>query len=289
MRTVPPGKTSTVSRTGVREKAERAARSEPMAGLARAGLAARGLLYVVVGLLAGRIAMGDREEKADKQGALELVARQPLGKVLLLAVAIGLAGYAVWRLAQAVAGGADDGESEGKAWAKRVGYLARGGFYAFLSVTAVRVVLGAESGSGSEEERDATARVLDWPLGAVLVAAAGVAFLGASAWQGWRAAKGKYHKDLEEGRMEENERRTAIVAAVAGLLTRMVMFGLIGLFLLKASWEHRANAGVGLDGALHRIVRAPAGPWILGVLAVGLLAFGLFSLFQARYRRVAER
>src|SRR5947209_8166910 len=114
---------------------ERAAGSVWLERLARAGLVARGLLYLVVALLAVQVARGHRDTRADKQGALHTVVHEPLGKVLVLLLAVGFAGYALWRFVEA-AGGFPEGDDGGKVVLKRVGYAVRGGLYAFFSLSA---------------------------------------------------------------------------------------------------------------------------------------------------------
>lgn len=265
---------------------DRAADSQWVEGLARAGLVARGLLYVTIGILALQVASGQKEEQADKQGALTALARQPFGKVLLVAVAIGFAGYALWRFLDAFL----DTDGEGtdlSGLAKRTADFARGLLYVSFFVTAVRLVTGS-SGEDQSKEADLTARVLAGPLGRTAVALVGAAIIGGGLYSGYRAVSKKYAKKLRTGGMSAMARRCVTTVASVGLVARMVVFLLIGTFLVKAALRYDANEAVGVDGALKRLADRPYGPLLLAVVAVGLFAYGLYSFVEARYRKVME-
>lgn len=265
---------------------DRAADNPWIEGLARAGLVARGVLYAVVGFLALQVAFGDKGEHADKQGALSAVARQPLGKVLLVAVAVGFAGYTLWRFLSAFLDTEGDG-SDASGWMKRAGDLGRGLLYAGFFVTAVRIIAGS-SGDDQTKEADLTAKVLSAPLGRVAVALVGLAIIAAGLYNGYRAVSKKYRKNLEIGEMSATTRRWVTGIASVGMAARMVVFVLIGTFLIKAAVNYDPNQAVGVDGALKRLADRPYGPWLLAVVAVGLFTFGLYSFVEARYRRVMD-
>lgn len=268
------------------ELAERAADSPWVEGLARAGLVARGVLYCVVAVLALQLAFGDHSKHPDKQGALETLARQPFGKVLVLAAAAGFAGYALWRLLSAFLDTEGEGDDAG-GWAKRAGDLGRGLLYAGFCVAALRLVAGL-SGDDQAKEVDVTARVLEAPLGRVAVALVGLAVIGGGLWNGYRALSRKYRKKLKTGRMSRTARRWVTAIATAGLAARMVVFILIGTFLVRAAVRYDPNEAVGVDGALRRLAERTWGPWLLALVALGLLLFGVYSFVEARYRRLLE-
>lgn len=272
--------------SGTDELAARAADNPVVEGLARAGLAARGLLYTVIGVLALQIASGRKVQHADKQGALATMARQPLGKLMLVAVAVGFAGYALWRFLDAFLD--TDGEgSDVSGWLKRGGDLCRGLLYTSFFVTAVRLVAGS-SGEDQNKEADLTARLLRAPLGRVAVALVGVAIMGGGLYNGYRAVSKKYEKRLRTWEMSATTRRWVTAFASLGLIARMVVFLLIGAFLAKAAVRYDPNQAVGVDGALRRLADRAYGPWLLGLVAVGLFMYGLYSFVEARYRRVMQ-
>ena len=142
------------------------------------------------------------------------------------------------------------------------------------------------NGSGSGNEQQTTAGVFERPFGRYLVYAAGLAFVGAAAFNGWRAVTCKFNKKLKTGEMSDAEEKAATGVGILGHLARMVVFGLIGSFLLKAAWEYDSKEARGLDGTLLEVSQQPYGGFLLGVVAVGLLAYALYCLVQARYRRI---
>jgi hypothetical protein len=293
--TIPAGHTEVMG-VDVEEAKERAqdaledaADSRWLQRLARAGLAARGLLYVVVAVLAVQVARGHREARADKQGALQAVVRQPFGRVLVLLLAVGFAGYAAWRFVEAAVGPPDEDDPR-KANVKRLGYLARAGLYAFFSASAVKLFIwsnGAASKQGAEA--DWTARVLNWPGGTWLVQAAGAVAIGAGLYVGWRGVSGKFRKRLKSVEMGKAERRWIRGVGTVGMVARMLVTVMIGVFLISAARSHDPNQAVGIDGALKRLADRSYGPLLLVVVAFGLAAYGIYSFGEARYRRVGGK
>jgi hypothetical protein len=266
-------------------KGRRAAQSPWVERLARMGLVAKGVVYAVVAILAVKVALGGRQESPDRHGALRTIADQPFGKGLLILLAIGLAGYALWRLTQAIL----DRDHEGgnaKGLAKRGGSLAKAIWYGALCALTLSTLAGDESGGGSGNEQQTTAGVFDWPAGRYLVYGAGLAFLGAALFNGYRAITCKFNKKLKTGEMGDTEEAAATGVGVLGHLARMVVFALVALFLLKAAWEFDSTEARGLDGALLELSQAPYGGLLLGAVAVGLFAYALYCFVQARYRRI---
>ncbi len=277
-----------MSSGSIAAKGRRAGQSRWVERLGRAGLVAKGVLYAVVGVLAIDVAVGAREKNADKDGALRAIAAQPYGKVLLAVLALGLVGYAAWRLAQ---GFLDrDGEGErAKGLAKRGGAVARGLWYAALAVLTVSKIVGADSGGGSgggASEDRTTAGVLGLPFGRYLVFAAALGFFAAAAFNGYRAATCNFRKKLETHRMSEAEETAVTGVGILGHLARLVVWSLIGAFLAKAAWQYDPDEAAGLDAALHEVARQPYGGFLLGAVAVGLVAYAVYCFAQARYRDV---
>ena len=269
---------------------ERASRSGWLEGLARAGLATRGVLYLVVTALAVQVARGRGDERADKQGALQAVVRQPLGRILLLVVAVGLAGYALWRFVEAVAGPPGEQRSSSKTTLKRLGYAARGLLYTAFFASALQLVIwSSDTASDEHAQTDWTARVLNWPGGRWLVAATGLAIIGGGLYVGWRGLFRKFRKRLDAGDMSPPERRWILAFGSVGMVARMIVFSMIGVFLVNAASAHDPNQAVGIDGALKRLAERSYGPALLVAMAVGLAAYGVYSFAEARYRHVQPR
>jgi hypothetical protein len=263
---------------------ERVARTDTFEGLARAGLVARGIVYGIIGVLAVKLALGDGGDATNQQGALQQIAQGPFGKVLLVLMAIGLVGYATWRLVRAALG---HGPEAGDDTKDRIAGLVSGIAYAALAVTAIKILAGSGGGGGpSNDPQGTTGGVLDWPGGRVLVIIAGLVFVGVAIDQ---AIKGLKKRFLEDSKTEEMSRRVRSAftgVGVGGHVARGVVFGLIGWFLVKAAIDYDPDQAVGLDGALAKLGHSSFGPVVLGIVAAGLVAFGVYSVFDARYRRV---
>jgi hypothetical protein len=268
------------------DRAERAARPW-VKPLGRFGLATRGALYAVVGMLAVRVAFGQREE-ADRKGALAAVARQPFGRLLLVLIAVGFAGYALWRFAQGLLD-TDDKGSDAKGLANRVGYVGRGALYAAFCYSAVRFVMGAsDSAGGARQQVDWTARLLEKSYGQFLVIVAGLVVIGVGLYSGYRAVTKKYRKQLKNFEMGPTTDRWVSKVAFTGLVGRMSAFVLVGVFVIKAAVEHNPQEAAGLDGALRNLLEARVGELLVVLVGVGLVVFGCYSLVEARYRKVME-
>jgi len=264
----------------------RAAHSRWLNALARAGLAARGISYGIVGVLAAKLALGDGGKATSREGALATLAHEPLGKALLIALAAGFAGYALWRLAEAFFDRANEGSGL-MGLAKRTGAAGRAVLYTALAFGAARLAAGgAEGQTQNEKAREWTADALAWPAGRWLVGAVGVFIACVGLFNGYRGVTQSFEEDWDTLEMSGVERRWASRAGSVGLLARMVVFGLIGAFLVKAAAEYDPREAVGLDGALQELVRQVYGSWLLGTVAIGLIAFAVFGLTEARYRRV---
>lgn len=270
-------------RSTISPRARQAARGREVEWLGRLGLAAKGVSYVIVAVIALKVALDGGGRPEDREGALRAVADEPFGAVLLVLLAAGFAAYAVWRLAEGLFDRGGEGDDT-KALAKRAGSVARAVVYGALCIGAIGILLG--SGGGGQSEDQTTAWVLDWPLGTWIVGAAGAAFVGAGLFNAYRAFTNKFEKDLEKAEMSRTEERWYRRIGKAGHAARAVVFSLIGAFLVKAAIEYEPREAIGLDGALRKLAGQPAGPYLLGLTAAGLLCYGLFCLVQARYRRV---
>jgi hypothetical protein len=269
----------------VRRSGEKVARSDGFEWLARAGFVARGVVYVMIGILAIKLALGSGGANASQEGALQTIAAQPFGKTLLILVAIGLGGYAVWRLMRALLGhGPEDSDSN----IDRISAAASGIVYAGLCAIAVEILLGSGGGSsgGSGGPQKATAGVFGWPGGTWLVGIAGGVLIGVGLYQGYRGASKDFLEDSKTEQMSPRVRTCFEWIAIFGHLARMVVFGLVGVFLIRAAIDYNPNKAVGLDGALAKVDHATYGPYLLGVIAAGLIAFGIYSFGDARYRRI---
>lgn len=266
-----------------RQTARRAARSPIMETAARWGLVARGAIYVLVGIVALRIAFGDQDRQADRSGALTELAGQPFGSVLVWAIGVGLAGMALWRLSEALVGQAGP---DGHKATKRLASAGRFAFYAFVSFSVISFALsGRNSNSSDRQSKDVTARALDLPAGQWLVGIAGVVIACAGIWIVVRAAMRSFHKRLKLYAMSPRQRKAVDVLGVAGGVCRGLVFAVAGVFAVQAAVEYDPKEAKGLDDTLRTFAETPAGPWLLASVAAGFVLFGAFSWAMARWRR----
>ena len=249
--------------------------------LSRAGFVARGAVYAIIGILAFRLAIGQGGKITNQQGAFHTVAHQSFGHVLLVLLAIGLGGYSFWRLVRAGLGHGPEGSDSGF---DRVAALASGVAYGVLCFIAIEVLMGSASGSGNAHKT--TGGVLGWPGGTWIVGVAGVVMIGVALYQGYRGVTQSFLEDSKTEAMSPEMKSWIARVGTVGYLARMVVFGLVGIFLVKAAVDYAPRAAVGLDGALAKILHQSYGSYLLGVVAAGLIAFAIYSLSDARYRRI---
>jgi len=265
---------------------ERAARTvgrpwvEP---LARFGYAARGVVYAFIGVLAIQAAFFGRGQTTGPAGAIETIADK--SKLLLALIAIGLLGYALWRFVQ----GIFDPENKGrdaKGLVKRGAMIASGVIYASFALLAFRLITQSGVSEGAGGNQSMTAKLLSLPFGRALVILAGIAVIVSALQQMYEAYTKEFQKRMKTQEMSPDEQRLAIHTGQLGLAARGVAFLISGWFLIKAAMSYDPSQAQGLGGALETLARQPSGPWLLGIVALGLVAYGAYSFLQARYRRI---
>lgn len=255
-----------------------------MRWLARAGLAARGILYIVIGWLAVQIAFGHSSQQADRTGALHSISSTPVGGVLLWLLVIGFAGMALWQLSEALYG--SPGSSGSKA-SKRLGALARAIMYGVIAYGVLKYALGEGSPQSSDKQSvDLTATLLQHPGGQVLVVVIGLAFIGGGLYLGYQAWRKKFRRDLELGQMRPPTRRVVEWLGRYGGIARGIVFVTSGIFLIVAAVDAQPQQAKGVDSSLRALAGTPLGPWLLVLVALGLIMFGLFSCCEARWLRL---
>jgi hypothetical protein len=252
---------------------------------ARFGYATKGIVYILIGALAVFAALDMGGQATDTQGAFKEIYSHSYGMILLIIVAIGLVGYAVWRVTQAIV----DAEGKGndlKGISIRIGYACSGLIHAGLAFSAARVVFGDREGSSEQSHKSRTAELMQLPFGALLVGLVGVGFIGFGLYQMYKGYKRKFLKRLEGGAMNTTENRWATRLGQIGLAARGVVFSIIGYFLIQAALDYNPREVRGLGGALQAIAAQPYGKVLLGVVAAGLAVYGLYMLVEAKYHRI---
>lgn len=255
--------------------------------LARFGFAAKGFVYVLIGALAFLAAIGRGGQTTGPEGALGSIDQQPLGRILLGLVALGLFGYALWRLVQAGIDPENEG-TEAKGIVKRIGFAVSGIVYAGLGFEAARLALGTGGGgnSGDGQAEDWTARLMAQPFGSWLVGLVGLIIIGTGLYQFYKAYSVKFREKLKLQEMSTREITWATRSGRIGFAARGVVYGIIGWFLMQAALRSDPQQAGGIGEALQELAGQPYGPWLLGIVAVGLVAYGFFAFVLARYRRI---
>jgi hypothetical protein len=252
--------------------------------LARLGLGARGVVYLLVGWIAVHIAFGHSSQPADRQGALQEFAQNTWGKFLLVVMAVGFAGYAAWRVTQVFRGTPD--EDGAKDWAKRAVSGGRAALYLAFAFSTARTAFSGQSGSGSDQtSKQATGGVLGHTGGRTLVIVVGAGFIVAGLALVVRGVMRKFEKNLKTAQMSERTESVVRALGVAGQTARGVVFAIIGGFLIDAAVSFDPHKARGLDGALRALGGGTGGRVLLVGVAAGLACFGAYSLAEARYRR----
>jgi hypothetical protein len=247
-------------------------------------MAAAGFLYLVIGFLAIQLALGAGGKAADKTGALQTLADEWWGTFLLVLVALGFAGLRPLALRRRGARRKARRERRRPRAGKRLWYLARGLFYAFLCYETVKLLAGSHTGSGNEREQTAT--VLDWPAGRWLVAALGFVLIGWGIGSAYRGITREFKDDLHTERMSMRAQKWTTRVGVVGCLARAVVYALIGVFLVRAAILYDPDEAIGLDGALQKLAQQTFGPLLLSVVAAGIIAYGVLYFVRAAYREV---
>lgn len=274
--------TATRTTASAKATARNAFRSDWVVLLARLGYAAKGVVYIIVGVLATQAAFGQGGQTTGSEGAIRAIAGQPFGQAMLWLVGLGLFGYALWRFIQAGIDPEHKG-TDASGIAARLGYVASGVIHASLALYAIWLATGSGGGGGGGTQ-SLTAKVLANPFGQVVVGLAGLAVIAYGLKAAYSAYTRRYRRKVAFERLDARARQWVDRAGRLGLSARAVVFALIGIFLLRAAIQSDASEARGLEGALDTVAGQPYGPWLLALVAIGLACYGAFSIVKARYR-----
>jgi hypothetical protein len=252
--------------------------------LARLGYASKAIIYAIVGLLAILTAANRGGRITDTSGALRVVARQPFGGTLLIVLAVGLCGYAVWRLLDAIADPDRHGTSAGGLVA-RIGNAIRGCIYGALGLEAIRMLRGLRGSSGNEATMW-TARVLDVPFGAIIVAVAGVIIAIYGVSETINSLRGRHDPKVDWAAIRADLRIAVEAICRFGVGVRGGLIATLGVFLVRAAFTHNPREAAGSRESMLRLIGLIEGRWWLALIAAGVLAYAVDQVVHARYRRI---
>jgi len=269
--------------TTARQAARRASNNPALEAMTRAGLVGYGVLHVAVAWLALQIATGRPAAEGDQSGAFRILAAQPLGRILVWAIAVGLLAMTVWQLLEAAVGHLD--ERGKRRTVERVVSLGRTAIYAALAWTAYRVVTGAPT-SNARQQQHATAGLLGRPGGQWLVGLAGVLVTVVGLIIVWYGLTKEFERRLRTAEMNDRVRRAALLTGQVGYAIKGAAYGIVGVLLVVAAATYAPGRSTGLDGALRTLAAQPFGVLLLLVVALGFAVFGVYCFFQSRYRKV---
>jgi hypothetical protein len=260
-----------------------------MERLFRLGYVAKGVVYAIVGWLAASAAFSSGGRTTGTRGALRSLVKQPFGRGLLGLVAIGLLGYVLWRFVQAIMDTEHEG-TDAKGIIVRLSYAGNGSLYAGLAMTAIEIVIDEVDGEVDIDNdygaRDWTALLLAQPFGQWLVGTVGAIVMGVGFYEFYQAYTAKFCRNFKLNEMSDTEKTWATYIGRFGLVAKGIVYSIIGFFFIQAAHQAKSKQVRGLEGALDLLARQPYGRWLLGIVALGLIAYGVYYVVQARYRRI---
>jgi Domain of Unknown Function (DUF1206) len=252
--------------------------------LARAGFLARGIMYGVIGWIALLVAFRKTGQQADKTGALHELSGTPFGAIALWVLVVGFFGMALWRLSEAVYGPPGGGRPKART---RLVSLAKAVLYAVIAWGVLEYAIGVGSPQSSDQQSvDLTATLMRHPGGRVAVIVIGLALIGGGLYLGYEFWRERFLRDLRMGEMRPETRRVVTWLGRAGGVARGIVFVTAGAFLVVAAAQSKPSEAKGIDSSLRALAATPLGPWLLVLVAIGLVMFGLFSCCEARWLRL---
>ncbi|GAM12268.1 DUF1206 domain-containing protein [Mesobacillus selenatarsenatis] len=256
-----------------------------MRRFARFGYIAKGIVFGMVGVLAALAAFGPRGETTGTSGALQSISEMPLGEVALWIIGIGLIGYILWDFIKAI----KDPENEGtdaKGLIKRTGYFISGLIYSNLAFGAIKLASNTGSAGGDNSEKTISAKLMEQPFGVWLVGLVGAIIIGYGVYELYSGIKEKFMSKFKTYEMNDKERKIARLSGKIGLISRGIVLSMVGFFFIRTAYTHNPNESKGLGGALTELANQPFGQFLLAIVAVGLILYGIYQIIKGRYQHM---
>lgn len=253
--------------------------------LARFGYLVRGLVYATIGVLAVQLAIGTGGKATTQSGAIAMLGSQPFGKGLLILIVLGLASYSLWGFVRAIFDPLHRG-NDSKGIVARIGFAFSGLSYGLLIIPPLQSLMNKGGSQSGANPADISLLLFNLPFGTWLVVGLGLFWIGVGLGQLYTAYKRDFEKDFQFNKMSAAERKWATRLGQIGYAARGIVFAVIGTIIVQAAQTHNPAQPQGFDAALLKLAQAPNGTLLLGGVALGLIAFGIFSAFCARWIKV---
>lgn len=266
-----------------KQAAKQAAYSPIMERLTRIGYGVKGLIYITIGLLAIQGALGKAKTPADQFGAIRTFGKLPFGQALLWIILIGLISYALWGVIRAVLDPFHKG-TDLKGLIARGGYLISAATYTFFAWPTYQLITHTRTSSGSNQAQF-IGQIMALPMGRFLVGVIGAAAIAAGLYQVYLGIQSKFEKQFQTYALNHDQYKLAIQIGRFGTIARGIVFAIIGFFFCLAAYYANPSRAQGVAGALKFLAKQPYGLWLLGIVAAGLIAFGIYSLMTAAWFR----
>jgi len=263
-------------------------KKEWVESFARFGYAAKGVVYILVGGLAVGAAIGAGGQTSGKRGAVQELLQQPFGQVMLGIVAVGLLGYVCWRFYDAIVDPEDHG-SDTQGIFQRIGLAISGLTYLAFSIYCLYTVMGESSSGGSggsgSSRQSLAAEAMSQPFGQWIVGIIGAIVIGKGLYQFYKGLAEKFNDKVNDQGVDRDIKKTYDIAGKVGYIARGVVLSLIGFFVVKAAVEAQPGNVKG-TGGIFDFLQTTGGPWLMGLIALGLVGYGIFMIVKAKYRRI---
>jgi hypothetical protein len=251
----------------------------------RFGYMAKGVVYGMIGVLAALAAFGPRGDTTGTSGALQSISEMPFGEVVLWIIGIGLIGYIAWDFIKAI----KDPENEGtdaKGLIKRTGYFISGIIYANLAFGALKLASHTGNAGGGDSEKTISAKLMEQPFGVWLVGIVGAIIIGYGLYELLSGIKEKFMEKFKTYEMNDKELKVARISGKMGLIARGVVLSMVGFFFIETAYTHDPNQSKGLGGALGEMASQSFGQFLLAMVAVGLILYGIYQIIRGRYQHM---
>jgi hypothetical protein len=276
------------AKAGAKQKANQAGReTKPwIRRFGRFGYMAKGSVYFLIGILAVMAAVGAGGKTTGTSGMLQTVASKPFGEILLWLIGIGLIGYVIWEIIKVIKDPENKG-TDAKGIITRAGYAVSSIVYGAMALKAISVAMNASSGGGGGSEKTISAKLLAQPFGQWVIGLVGIIIIGYGVYELYTGYSEKFMNKFKVSEMNQHEKKIARKSGKVGLCARGLVLSMIGYFFIQTAITANPEQSKGIDGALAELASQPFGQWLLGIVAAGLMLYGIYEVIRGRYEHMS--